>query len=148
MNFQWLIIPEILKQAFVQLLFHILMINRLITTEHFQLLEQRVELIKFVPDPNFVGINYLTVTATDDDLANATLKDRVSCHGCVRRTHYKIQGTTELTTTVTRNIVENNNWEIDLTSLDLYDDPPASSLYWSLSGNDSSKFKLHPHGRK
>ena len=31
-------------------------------------------LIKFVPDANFVGINYLTVTATDDDLGkNAKL---------------------------------------------------------------------------
>ena len=55
------------------------------------------------------------------------------------------QGTTnELVSTITRNMVENNNWELDLLSLDLYDDPPADSLSWTLSGVDSSKFKITP----
>ena len=102
--------------------------------------------IKFVPDANFVGINYLTVTATDDDLQS---KRRIVIEFHVTDVSdapiIRLQGTTtELTTTITRNMVENNNWELDLTSLDLYDDPPADSLSWTLGGVDSSKFKITP----
>ena len=37
-------------------------------------------LIKFVPDANFVGINYLTVTATDDDLAEKNASIVIEFH--------------------------------------------------------------------
>ena len=103
--------------------------------------------IKFVPDANFVGINYLTVTAADDDADQKSSTIRIEFHvtDVPDAPIIREQGTTdELVSTITRNMVENNNWELDLTSLDLYDDPPADSLSWTLSGVDSSKFKITP----
>jgi hypothetical protein len=103
--------------------------------------------IKFVPTPNFVGINYLTVTATDDAVPSAHAELKIEFHvaDVSDAPIIRLQGTTtELNNTITRNVVENNNWELDLTSLDLYDDPPADSLSWTLGGVDSSKFKITP----
>jgi hypothetical protein len=106
-------------------------------------------IIKYVPDPNFVGINYLTVTATDDDVANPQdanitiefhVKD-VSDAPVIREG----SSPTEIAGFVSYTMKENNStWKMELNASDLYDNPPAASLYWSLGGNDSSLFKLTP----
>jgi hypothetical protein len=52
---------------------------------------------------------------------------------------------TEIGGFVSYTMKENNStWKMELNASDLYDNPPAASLYWSLSGNDSSLFKLTP----
>ena len=34
------------------------------------------------------------------------------------------------------------SWSMELNASDMYDDPPADNLFWTLSGSDASKFKL------
>ena len=103
----------------------------------------------YTPTKNYRGITYATVNVRDDHPtdskdSNITIEFHVadiSDAPAIREG----SSATLIGNFVSKSTPENNlNWSMELNASDLYDDPPAEELFWTLSGDDATKFKLTP----
>ena len=105
--------------------------------------------LEYTPNDNYKGITYAIISVRDDHPtdakdANITIEFHVadiSDAPAIREG----SSATLIGNFVSKTTPENNlNWSMELNASDLYDDPPAEELFWTLSGDDATKFKLTP----
>lgn len=102
----------------------------------------------FNPIADYSGITYLNITVTDGTnsaiLPVSITVTEIPDPPVVYRTNVPIQ--LGFPNTFIRTIVENNGTLVsELNATDPKDNPPATNFIWSLSGSDSSKFKIEPN---